>query len=97
MKYIFMLLILFVTIDPVLAEQAEKPGKCLDRYRTYLNDFEPGQSQPRALLLYFSNICMPESAHSEDPHYLKLLQRMDEERQVITIHASLSSYVLMES
>jgi len=97
MKYIFMLLILFVTTDPVLADKADKPGKCLDRYRTYLNDSELGQSQPRALLLYFSNMCMPESAHSEDPHYLKLLQRMDDEQQDITIHASLGRDVLMES
>jgi len=97
MKYIFMLLILFLVATPVLADHADKPGKCLDMYRTYFNKFEVSQSQPAALLLYFSNICMPESAHSAEPQYFKLLQRMDDDRQVITIHASISRQALMGS
>lgn len=97
MKYIFMLLTLFVITAPVLAVQADRPGKCLDKNRININDFEFGQSQPKALLLYFSNMCMPESVHSVEPQYFKLLQRMDADEQDITIQAGFSQPAFMNS
>lgn len=97
MKSLFMLLMLFVITDPVLAAQPDSPAKCLHKYRTQLNDLSASEVQPQALLLYFSNMCMPEAARSEDPQYFKLLQIMDDDEPVITIEAGLSRQGLMNS
>jgi hypothetical protein len=96
MKFIILSLTLFVITTPVLAKQSSNPGKCLEKYRSYFHDFEISQSQPKALLLYFADMCLPEAPRSEDPQYFKLLQRIDDDDQVITVQASLSRRGLME-
>lgn len=85
MRFIFMLMVLSVFTGPVFANQQGNAGECLKMYRAYLNDYEAREPQARELMLYFSNVCMPESAYSDDPQYNKLLQLREIDDRVITI------------
>lgn len=97
MKSIFISLMLFVITAPVHAEQAFSASTCLKKFHSKKNSYQSAPMQPDARVLYFSNLCMPESAHSEDPRYFHLLQRMEQEDEIITIQASLSRQALSRS
>ena len=96
MKFIFALLPLFAlsgtaSAEPALNEHAGSNGKCQEMYRTYLNDAEAGSPITEQQLLNYANMCIPQSAHQNNPRYFKLLQRINNERPVVTIQASLHS------
>jgi hypothetical protein len=89
MKYLVILLTLFVLADPALAAPHGSTGECLEKYRPPLNDFEASRVNPVELMRYLIELCMPESAHSDELHYYKRLQIMDDDQQVSTLQASL--------
>ncbi len=96
MKFIYALLPLFAlsgtaSAEPALNEHAGSHGKCQEMYRTYLNDAEAGSSITEQQLLNYANMCIPKSAQQDKPRYFKLLQRINNQRPVITIQASLHS------
>lgn len=94
MKHIFMSFALFVLTGPLQTNpaQAEQPDgntRCLEMYQSYLNNNAAVRLKPEDLLQNYVNMCLPKSAHRDNPMYLKLLQIMDDDRPVTTIQAKL--------
>jgi hypothetical protein len=86
MKYLVMLLILFILADPVLAAQPGSPGECFQMYRKQFQQLETGQLQSSDLMNY-ADRCMPDYSHSDEVHYYKRLQITNDNNKVITVHA----------
>ena len=84
MKITFMLLTLFILAAPLHAASSDSRGKYQEIYPAYLSDPAGNRSQP-------------EPDYYQDPYYLKLLQIIEYDQQVITIKANLSVQELMES
>jgi len=93
MKFIFMLLILFVLTDPVLARPVNNTSECMNMYRTYMDDYGASSYVPDAQMLNFSGRCLPDDSvnnytntpvYKGEPQYLKHLQIIDDDKQIIT-------------
>lgn len=87
MRFIFMLLTLFLLTDPVLAKPINSPLECLNMYRTYLNEYGASQSIPDQEMRNFIGRCLPDTAankSTDNPTYIdgtqhqKLLQNIDD-------------------
>ena len=86
MKYLVMLLMLFVLADPVLANQPNNNSACPEMYRTYLNGYDQGRSMSREQMLHFYFSCMSSNAvNNNEPLHRKLLQRMDNVERIRTV------------
>ena len=85
MKFIFMLLILFVLTDPALAKPADNTSECLNMYHTYMNDYGASRLIPDQQMLNFIDRCLP--TYSDEPHQQKLLQIIDDNRKIMTVKA----------
>jgi len=86
MKFIFMLLILFLLTDPVLAKPVNSTTECLNIYRGYMDEYGAGKFIPKAQMLNFIGRCLPDETsnnHSDHPDYIdgtqhqKLLQNFN--------------------
>ena len=71
------------------AEQTNSPGECLEMYRTYLMDQSSRESQPMDVPLDFTNVCLPDYARSENLKYIKLMQLMEDDKQIVALEARL--------
>ncbi len=86
MKFIVMLIVLFLLTDPVLANQNQKNAECLAMYRNTLRDTNQHPSQ----ILNFLEMCAPANAvnnlqNSSERQHQKLLQVIDVDKRVTTI------------
>jgi len=72
MKFIFMLLILFVLTDPVLAKPVNNTSECLNMYGHYMEEYGASQLIPEAQMREFIGRCLPDySANNTDsPTYI---------------------------
>ena len=78
MKSIFMLLILFVLTDPVLARPASNTSECLQMYGNHMNKYGASKFIPEKEMLNFIGRCLPDnSAYSGKQQNLKLLRNID--------------------
>jgi len=77
MKFLFMLLTLFILMGPVHAKAIDSSTRHPENHPAYQNDYD-------------SRRLRPEPAYIEQPHYIKLLQIIDNDTPVITIKASLT-------
>jgi len=98
MKFIFMLLILFVLTDPVLADPVltrpvNNTSECLNMYRTYMDNYGASKFIPDAQMLNFIGRCLPDDSvnnytntptYNGEPQYLKHLQIIDDDKMIIT-------------
>ena len=91
MKFIFMLLILFVLADPVMAKPVNNTAECLNMYQNYMEEYGASNLIPEAQILDFIGHCLPDDAfdnsnrnsiNSETDHEhsqpQNLLHRIDE-------------------
>ncbi len=62
MKFIFMLLVLFLLTDPVMAKPVNTSSECLNMYRTYINEYGASRLIPDAQMLDFIGRCLPDDA-----------------------------------
>lgn len=88
MKFIFMLLILFVLTDPVLAKPVDNTSECLHMYGNYMNKYGASKFIPDKQMLNFIDRCVPAtSAYSNKQQNLKLLQNIENGEKTHTIKA----------
>ena len=89
MKFIFMLLALFVLTDPVLAKPANSSSDCLNMYLTYMNDYGASEFIPREKMLKFIDWCVPanlnnDAAYSNTQQDQRLLRNIEYGERIIT-------------
>ena len=88
MKFIFMLLILFVLTDPVLAKPANNTSECLQMYGNYMNKYGASKFIPDEQMLDFIGRCVPaNAAYSNKQQNLKLLRNIDDGENTLTVKA----------
>jgi len=92
MKFIFMLLILFVLTDPVMAKPANNSSECLHMYGTYMNEYGASRFIPDDQLLNFIGRCMPANSmntpvNDGKPQHQKLLRILHGNEKIITVKA----------
>jgi len=86
MKFIFMLLILFVLTDPVLAQPVNSTSECLQMYGNYLNKYGNSKSIPDEAMLNFIGRCLPDNfIDSNQQQNLRLLRNIDNSENTTTI------------
>lgn len=82
MRTLIMSLALLLLADPVLANQGKAPSECLKMYRDYLHDHSTSRSQ----VMNFLDDCMlTNHARNDEPLHRKLLQRVDDNKKIITV------------
>ena len=83
MKFIFMLLLLFLLTDPALAKPVNTTSECLNMYHNYMDEYGASRLIPKAQMLNFIGRCLPDGTannRSDEPGYIdgtqhqKLLQ-----------------------
>ncbi|RKZ69307.1 MAG: hypothetical protein DRQ44_03220 [Gammaproteobacteria bacterium] len=89
MKHLLFVPFLLATAFIAHAGQSNSPGECLEMYRTYLIDQNAKASQSESVPLSFMDKCLPDSARSENPQYIKLMQLMEDDKQVVALEAHL--------
>ena len=62
MKFIFMLLILFLLTDPVMAKPVSNTAECLHMYQNYMEGYGAGNLIPEAQMRDFIGHCLPDDA-----------------------------------
>ncbi len=62
MKFIFMLLVLFVLTDPVLAKPVDNTSECMNIYSTYINQYGSSKFIPESEMLNFIGRCLPDDS-----------------------------------
>jgi len=91
MKFIFMLLILFVLTDPAVAKPVNTPSECLDMYHTYINEYGSSDFIPDQQMRNFIGRCLPDNSANnlkDKPTYIdgtqhkKLLQNNNDDKAV---------------
>ncbi|MCK4834601.1 MAG: hypothetical protein KAT12_07475 [Gammaproteobacteria bacterium] len=92
MKFIFMLLILFVLTDPVLAKPAGSTSECLQMYGTYMNEYGASRFIPDEQMLDFIGRCIPAATvntpgSQSNPRHQKLLRILNNNRNTETVKA----------
>ena len=86
MKFIFMLLILFVLTDPVLAKPVDNTSECLQMYGNYINKYGTSKFIPDGQMLNFIARCLPaNAAYSDRQESQKLLWSIGNNVKTITI------------
>lgn len=86
MKFIFMLLILFVLTDPVLAKPVDNTSECLQMYGNYINKYGASKFIPDTQMLDFIARCLPaNTAYSNRQESQKLLWNIGYGENTITI------------
>ncbi len=64
MKFIFMLLALFLLTDPVLANPVNNTSECLSMYGHYMEEYGDSQLIPEAQVRDFIGRCLPDDSAS---------------------------------
>jgi len=62
MKFILMLLALFLLTDSVMAKPVNNTSECLNMYRTYINEYGASRLIPDTQMLDFIGRCLPDNA-----------------------------------
>jgi len=72
MKFIFMLLILFLLTDPVMAKPASNSAECLNMYGHYMEEYGASQLIPEAQMRDFIGRCLPDDSvnNTDSPTYI---------------------------
>ncbi len=72
MKFIFMLLILFVLTDPVLAKPVNNTSECLNMYGHYMEKYGASQLIPETQMRDFIGRCLPDNSanNTDSPTYI---------------------------
>jgi len=88
MKFIFLLLALFLLTDPVLAKPATNSTDCLQMYQRYINTYGASQFIPEKQMLNFYGHCLPTGSmapvNSAHPKHKKLLRIINGEKRPLT-------------
>lgn len=92
MKFIFMLLILFVLTDPVMAKPANNNSECLQMYGTYINQYGASKYFPEQVLFNFADRCLAagsrdNTAFDDYPPHQKLLRIINNNKRITTVKA----------
>ena len=93
MKFVFMLLALFVLTDPVLAQPVNNTSECLQMYRTYMNDYGTSRFIPNEKMHTFIGRCLPDNStnnpanHNKPPRHQKLLKIIYNDKRIKTVKA----------
>lgn len=86
MKFIFMLLALFLLTGPALAAPANNTSQCLKMYGTYMHEYGASLHIPDAKLLNFIDTCLPAATTGYDePMHQKLLQIIYGNEKIVTV------------
>jgi hypothetical protein len=92
MKFIFMLLILFVLTDPVMAKPANNTSECLQMYGAYMIQYGASKHFPEQVLFNFADRCLPAGSRDNSavddylPHQ-KLLRIINNNNRITTVKA----------
>ena len=72
MKFIFMLLALFLLTDPVLAKPVNNTSECLNMYGHYMEEYGASQLIPEVQMRDFIGRCLPDNSASnpDSPTYI---------------------------
>jgi len=72
MKFIFMLLLLFLLTDPVMAKPARNNAECLNMYGHYMEKYGTSQLIPEAQMRDFIGHCLPDDSanNTDSPTYI---------------------------
>jgi len=72
MKFIFMLLLLFLLTDPVMAKPASNNAECLSMYGHYMEEYGASQLIPDAQMREFIGRCLPDdyANNTDSPTYI---------------------------
>ncbi len=89
MKHLLFASLLFSTSLFAHAGQTNNPAECLEMYRTYLMDQNTSESQAKDVPLNFTHTCLPDSASSKNPQYIKLMQLMQGDKQIAALESRL--------
>lgn len=89
MKHLLLASFLLSTTVIAYAGQTNTPGECLEMYRTYLMDQNSRELQSKDVPLDYTNSCLPDSASRENPQYHKLMQLMEDDKQIVALEARL--------
>lgn len=87
MKHLLFVPFLLSITSIAHAGQTNSPDDCLEMYRTYLVDQNSRKLQPQEVPHAFTDICLPDTARSEDPQYSKLMQLMQDDKQIVALEA----------
>ena len=90
MKFIFMLLALFLLTAPVLAGPTDNTSECLKMYGNYMNEYGDSRSIPKKQMFTFFDRCLPANTmrrptNNDKPAHQKLLRIIDIDRKIVTI------------
>ncbi len=94
MKFIFMLLILFLLTDPTIAKPVDTTSTCLNMYGNYLKEYGTGELIPETQMRDFIGRCLPDDStnnYTRKPAYIdgtqhqKLLRSTD--NKTVTVKA----------
>ena len=84
MKFILMVLLLFILTDPVLANPGNNTSECLRMYDGYINDYGSSQYIPTEKMHTFITKCLPADYFNTPVEYDKT-QNNDADTKTITI------------
>ena len=90
MKFIFMLLILFVLTNPVIAKPTNNTSECLQMYSDYMNQYGASKYFPEQVLFNFADRCLPAGSRDNTavdeylPHQ-KLLRIINNNKSITTV------------
>lgn len=93
MKFVFMLLVLFVLTDPVLAKPVNNTSECLQMYGTYMNEYGASRFIPNEKMLNFVGRCLPDNStnnpanNGKPPRHQKLLNIIYNNKRIRTVKA----------
>ncbi len=62
MKFIFILLALFLLAEPVMAKPVNNTSECLNMYRSYIGEYGASRFIPDAQMRNFIGRCLPDDA-----------------------------------
>lgn len=86
MKFLLMIVALFILADPVLAQSSKSNSECLKTYSAYMNEYGASKHIPNKQMLNFIDQCLPaENASHNTQQHQKLLRNIDDDKQYDTI------------
>lgn len=86
MKFLLMVVVLFILADPVLAQSPKNNSECLKIYGTYMNEYGTSKHIPNKQMLNFIDQCLPtENASHNTQQHQKLLRNIDDDKRYNTV------------
>ena len=87
LRYITALIILLTLSSPVTANQSQ--GICQEMALSLLNDSDTSIPEFKQQIMYFADMCMPESAISQQAQIFRKLELIKDDESALTIQARL--------